>query len=582
MNAVRAYAQLLAQAPRAQVALLLALMLLAGLTEGCGLLLLVPLLELLQHGTAGAPSAPVRGLVEGLRLLGLPLSVAGVLGAFMLLTALRCAVLAARERAGVALQHALVDGLRQRCFAALLAAEWRWVAGGRQAHLASLLLTDVNRVGAGLHHGLGLLATLALLGAGLVVAFVLSWPVTALALCSGLLVLGLMASRRRDAQRLGRQLGEAYGTLQATVQESLAGLKLAKMTGGEPRHLERFARATAALRRQQLDFVAGNSRAQATFQLGGAALLALYLYAGLVLWPTPLAQLLTLVLVFARLIPMFSTLQQQTHQLLHALPALQQAQALLAQCRAAAEPPAPPGTAPWPVREAIELRAATVRHDGRQRPALDAVSLRLPVRTTTAVMGASASGKSTLADVLAGLVAPDGGELLVDGQAVSGARRRCWRRSVAYVPQEVFLFNDSIRANLLWARPTAGEAELRLALQRAAADFALALPQGLDTVVGDGGMRLSGGERQRLALARALLQQPSLLILDEATSALDTDNEARVRQAIEQLHGDLTVLLIGHRLPTLEHADHVVVMEGGRIHAQGRWSDVRGPQPALP
>jgi ATP-binding cassette subfamily C protein len=186
-------------------------------------------------------------------------------------------------------------------------------------------------------------------------------------------------------------------------------------------------------------------------------------------------------------------------------------------------------------------------------------------------MGASGAGKSTLADVLMGLLVPDAGEMSVNGDPIRGSRRLTWRRSVAYVPQETFLFHDTIRHNLLWGNPKACDDALHQALKKAAADFVFRLPQGLDTVVGDGGIRLSGGERQRIALARALLKQPSLLILDEATSALDLENEARVRQAIETLHGDMTVVIIGHRLPTLEHADQVVVLDQGRVAAQGNW-----------
>jgi ATP-binding cassette subfamily C protein len=158
---------------------------------------------------------------------------------------------------------------------------------------------------------------------------------------------------------------------------------------------------------------------------------------------------------------------------------------------------------------------------------------------------------------------------------------------IAYVPQDVFLFNDTVRANLAWGLPDALEAgasepAMCAALERAGADFVLALPQGLDTPVGDGGVRLSGGERQRIALARALLRQPTLLILDEATSALDPDNETRIRDAIARLHGDLTVIVIGHRLSMVEQADQVIRLEQGRIAAQGTWEAVLGrpgPEP---
>ena len=206
--------------------------------------------------------------------------------------------------------------------------------------------------------------------------------------------------------------------------------------------------------------------------------------------------------------------------------------------------------------------------------AVDGLSLDLKRGETLGLVGESGAGKSTLADVLMGLIAPDSGTLCVDGSEITGPARMRWRASVAYVPQDAFLFHDSIRRNLLWAKPDASDDELHQALTRAAADFVLQLPKGLDTMVGDGGVLLSGGERQRIALARALLKRPALLILDEATSALDRGNETRIRQAIENLHGDLTVVIIGHRLATLEHADQVVVLAQGRVKAQGQWQDV--------
>jgi ATP-binding cassette subfamily C protein len=229
------------------------------------------------------------------------------------------------------------------------------------------------------------------------------------------------------------------------------------------------------------------------------------------------------------------------------------------------------------VDEAIELQGAVLRRAGRQAPALDGAFLRIAPRTTTAVIGPSGAGKTTLADVLAGLLPLDAGTLSIDGVAVAGADRVRWRHSVAYVTQEVFLVHDTVRNNLCWgaAPHERDDAALADALRQAAAEFVFALPHGLETMIGDGGAMLSGGERQRLALARALLRRPSLLILDEATSALDVDSEARIGAALRTLHGDLTILLIGHRLATLEHADQVLVMERGRIVRSGDWTQLR-------
>lgn len=571
---LRAFKRQLSDAPRVMVLALLVSMVLGGLTEGIGILLLVPLLQIIQ-GAVVSDNVLLQGLLGALTNLGIPVTTVGLLTTFLLLIGFRSVVQYARDLLGAGLQHRLVDQLRLRCFSSLLKAEWRWVAAGRQSDHANLLLTDVSRVGMGLHFGLGLLATLATMLAYLLAALALSWKLTVLALLSGGVVLWLLSGQRRKALQLGQSLGSANRAMHGNVQESLAGIKLAKILGNEKRQLKKYRQVVSELRQEQLQFVASTSLSRALFQFGGAAILAGYLYAGLVTFNTPMPELLTLVLVFSRLIPMFASAQQQYQHWLHALPAKQEIDQLLAECQDSAEPECPVEPAHWPVAESICLERIVVRYTERDRPALDDLSVCFPAQTTTAIMGASGAGKSTLADILMGLLTPDEGVLRVDGVAVVDSDRLRWRHSVVYVPQEVFLFNDTVRNNLLWGQSGASDDVLAEALRRAAADFIFSLPQGLDTVVGDGGVRLSGGERQRLALARALLRKPSLLILDEATSALDVENEERVRAAIENLQGDMTVVIIGHRLPTLEHADQVIILNEGRISAQGTWDDVR-------
>nr|WP_319565126.1 ABC transporter ATP-binding protein [uncultured Rhodoferax sp.] len=573
MKALKTFVRLVWTAPRGQVLMLLTLMILAGLTDGIGLLMLVPLLELLGGSHSGR--GWVQQLLNVVQSVGLSPGVGGLLTVFVGLVAVRSGVQYAREQLGTRLQHGVVDQLRLRCFAALLGVEWRWLVNTRRSDHANLLLTDVSRVGVGLNFGLSLLATGATLIAYLLVALTLSWYLTLVALASGVLVFALLSGQRRKALKLGHSLTVASRSLHNNVQESLAGIKLAKILGTEARHLTHFTQTTEQLRAQQLQFSAGSSLSRALFQLGGAALLAGYVLVGLSILHTPAPELLTLVLVFSRLIPQFMAAQQQFDHCLHALPAVQQTEELLGTCLADAEPRGAANPESWPVNQAISLQNVSVRYADRQQPALNGLSVQFAAHTTTAIIGASGAGKSTLADVLMGLLSPDTGLLVVDGVPITGVSRHAWRQHVAYVPQDAFLFHDSIRHNLLWGQPDATDEALRLALQNAAADFVYQLPQGIDTVVGDGGVRLSGGERQRIALARALLKKPSLLILDEATSALDVDNEARIRRAIEQLHGDLTVVIIGHRLPTLEHADQVLVLEAGGIRAHGTWAQVR-------
>jgi ATP-binding cassette subfamily C protein len=240
--------------------------------------------------------------------------------------------------------------------------------------------------------------------------------------------------------------------------------------------------------------------------------------------------------------------------------------------------PLPPESLPTLAlsKKGLEFRRLWFRYDKTNDTyALRNVELVIPARGMTAIVGPSGSGKSTLADIAMGLLMPEKGEVLIEGQPLAGERLYRWRRSVGYVPQENFLFHDTVRANLLWALPEASDQDLWQALSLAAADeFVAQMPLGLDTVVGERGLRLSGGERQRIALARALLRRPTLLLLDEATSNLDRENERRIQDAVEHLHGELTIIVITHRLSSIRNVDRIIVLDRGELIQVGTWNEI--------
>jgi ATP-binding cassette subfamily C protein len=212
---------------------------------------------------------------------------------------------------------------------------------------------------------------------------------------------------------------------------------------------------------------------------------------------------------------------------------------------------------------ALELDGITMRFAGRPRPVLEGFSRTIQAGAVVAVTGPSGSGKSTLADILAGLVAPNEGVMRVDGLAIDGERRIRWRRQVAYVEQVPYLLDASIAANLAWGLPHVERGAFEAALRDASAEFVLALPDGLDTLVGEIGRELSGGERQRISFARALLRRPSLIILDEVTAALDDRNEAAIGRTIERLRGSATFVILGHRPALRALADAVIELGDG-------------------
>jgi ATP-binding cassette subfamily C protein len=252
------------------------------------------------------------------------------------------------------------------------------------------------------------------------------------------------------------------------------------------------------------------------------------------------------------------------------LPAFQKVKEMEEECNAARENLPETEAGRIELKRGVEFRNVSFHYDSdRAGYAVKDVDFVLPAGTTTAFVGVSGAGKSTLVDLLIGLLTPQKGAVLIDGAPLS-ENLRSWRNSIGYVPQDALLFNASIRKNLLWICPEASEEEMWEALRLAAVDsFVGSLPGGLDTVVGDRGVRLSGGERQRIVLARALLRKPSVLILDEATSSLDSENEKRIQQAVENLQGQMTIVVIAHRISTIRNADRIIVLEQGQIAETG-------------
>lgn len=535
---------------RRDLLLMLGLGAAASLAEGAGLLLLVPVLDLVGVGGAARPADV--GLLAGL-------------GLYLLLVTAAAGLVAARSILSHDQRTRFVDGLRGDLHARLLHVSWPVFQGLRATHVKQILTGEVARVGL-CHDALVNLGVAALtLPTLLLAALILSPALTLVTLALSGLALLLVRRIGRSGFDIGLQVGRAHQEMMGDISDDLAGLRIIKGFGAEMLRADNLSRRFAALRRLQAQHNRIQVYEHAALLVAAAVMTTAAVLVAVMWLRQPLSEALVVILAFARLAQRALTGLRFWRMLESSLPALVLYEEMLDRLRAGAEPPAgTDGTLP-PFSRILSFRNVSLRMpDGRQ--ALEGIDLDLDFSTLLAVTGPSGAGKSSLADLAAGLAYPTAGTLSVDGMVLTPDLLPDWRRQVAVVPQDPFLFHDTIRANLLLAAPDAMDADLWAALEGAgAAPFVRALPHGLDTIVGDRGGAVSGGERQRLAIARALLRRPRLLILDEATSALDGGSEALVLETLDRLRGKLTILAITHREATRRAADRVLALETGRV-----------------
>lgn len=595
----------------------------SNVMETFGLLLLIPLIE--AAGFTGAEAAPgaaaraISGLVES---LGAPLTLPLALGLFVALVVVRALtgwqreVLLARTRLG------FVDRLREELHRAVARARWEAIGGRREADLRHVLTGEVRRIGLAVGNLLRIVVAAVVAAIPLGAAFFLSPGTSGLILVSGVALLLVTWPLLRRSGTLGQGITDANREIFNQVQDFLGGLKEAKSQAAEAVHGARFGAAVRRLRERRLASATTSALALAALQVGAAVALAAIVWFALVARNLPPSELAVVILLSARTVAALGTLQQRAHDLANTLPAVGHARETLAGLEVLAEDaaavgaagpapaagsPARPEEGPPAFRRSLTLREVSFRYPaprsaeepppreaastGASRaeparlpgPALRGVTITLEPGEFIALSGPSGAGKSTLADLLLGLLRPSNGEVLVDGAPLDHSNLRRWRASCAIVPEVPYLFHDTVRANLAWPGRDLDPGRLRAALEAAAAaEFVTRLPRGLDTMVGERGGRLSAGERQRIALARALLREPTLLVLDEATGALDAATESRIVESLRALASRMTIFAVTHRRPLLDGAHRVLRLEAGRITADFRAGSGESAAAALP
>jgi len=403
----------------------------------------------------------------------------------------------------------------------------------------------------------------------------LNWKLTLVAIAVGPPIALFVRLLSRRLRSMAREAQTAMGDLVHVLEETIECHKVVKVFGGQEYEAKRFERANQRLRGFNMRQTVPAALTTPVTHFFAALALAIIIYIALeqtIAARATMGEFASFMTAMLMLLAPLKHLTEINAPLQRGLAAAESVFALV-------DTPVEEDRGTVRIARAkgdIVFEDVRLTYPTRTAPALDGVSFSVRAGETVALVGGSGGGKTTLANLLPRFYAPDAGRILLDGQDIQALALDSLRANLALVSQDVVLFNDSIRANIAYgAMGSAGEADVIAAAEAAhAMDFIRQTPQGLDTLIGENGMRLSGGQRQRLAIARALLKNAPVLILDEATSALDSESERVVQEALEVLMRGRTTLVIAHRLSTIERADRILVLERGRIAESGTHAEL--------
>lgn len=557
---------------RWQVGAIVLLILLTSLLEGASFSLLVPVTQAVTR--AAAPNGPplmfgvYDALLKGATTEG-RLAVLGL--AMVVLFGLKNGTQYLREVLSARLCTRIGAETRVKVLEAVLRRPYRYFLDRKQGALVQQLYHEPHHVAYLVQtvtdQGANLLAVLVLVGLLLLV----SWQVTLFILAAGLLFGATIWWLSGLVERGGRSRQEVEAEAMALLSETVGGIRQIKVFSAEERLLGVYAGWVQKFRRLHTRYTISLTLPHHVTELFWVTILGLLLalpYLGLLgtaydVWPV--------VAVFAavafRVGPYLSRISQGWLTLRFYLPALTVVEQLLDRPQPSRSAAA--GRSFSTLSRGIRFEDVSFTYGG-DKLALDRVTVEFRRGAITAIVGPSGAGKSTLVDLLVRLYEPSSGRIMVDGVDLREYDRESWLAAIGFVSQDTFIFHGTIRDNIAFSQPGCSMDQVERAARLANAHvFIQGMPDGYDTVVGDRGLRLSGGERQRLAIARALLRDPQVVIFDEATSALDNQSEALIQQTIAEIARERTLILIAHRLSTVIGADTIIALDHGRVAEVG-------------
>jgi len=550
-------------------AVMLCALLIAGLIEGVSLTALLPLLDMVLD-KPGTPTGDASGvevdsgvgdfLLSAIEATGFTPGVEVLLSIILLGAIIKGGLtLFARQKVGYIVAHVATD-LRLSMLRAMLASRWEYFLHQPVGRLTNSMSIEAARSANAYLHGATLISLIIEAVVYLTIATLVMWQAALFALLVGLLIYRLLGGLVKKARKAGKRQTKFTGSMIGRLADALLSVKPLKSMGRE--HLvntvliSETKNINLALRREVMSAEVLSAGQEVLFAL----VLVVGVYVTLVQLELPVATVMVLAFLMHKILKKTGRVQRSYQKMAVSESAYWSIQETIEQADLAVERAG--GKLTPTLAQGIELKDVSFSYDDKR--ILDELSISIPAGSFTAIIGPSGAGKTTILDLIIGLLQPASGKVLVDEVPLQDLDVQRWRHSIGYVPQETVLLHDSLFKNVALGDPEISEADVESALQDAGAwEFTQKLPAGIHSNVGERGGMLSGGQRQRIMIARALVHRPHLLILDEATTALDPQSEAEICETLRKLRGGQTILAISHQPALLEASDRAYLLKDG-------------------
>lgn len=540
---------------------LVILCLLAGaFLEGLGVASLLPVLSLATKEPNSDPSPAQQFIEQSFNSIGLEPTIGPLLALFVVAVLLKCGILMLAMRHVGYTVAAVATGLREQLIANLLRVRWRYFTKQPLGRIANTMSLDATRAGQSYRRAALMLTDMI---QGLVYALValfVSWKLALVALILGAAITFSLNFLVRITRKAAKRQTKRTSELVADLTDAMGNIKPLKAMAKQSHFARLFQARIDELRRALQRLVISDAALTYLQEVLTALSIAIGFYFATTRLEVPVSQLVVIGYLLFQTVASVGRVQKNYQRAVLYESPYYAITGLIEQAKAAAE--SNPGTRNARFDRALKLVDVSFAHEAA--PVLHAVSIEVPRDRMTVLTGPSGSGKTTIMDLIIGFHRPDSGQVLIDDVSLTEIDLMSWRAQVGYVPQELVLFHDTILANVTLGDPQLSEDDAREALIAAGAwSFVSALPDGLQSEVGEKGASLSGGQRQRISLARAIASKPKLLILDEVTSALDPATEAEICANIAKLAQKTTIVAITHRPIWTDIADRIYEIDAG-------------------